>query len=74
MKKKRKQTGKDDEASDDNAASKQAQFQALIAEIWELQERILRKRGGQPVEVDALLEQLREERDDENLRNCGLLN
>jgi hypothetical protein len=47
--------------------SEQAQFQELIVEIRELQERILYERGGQPVDVDALLEELREERDEESL-------
>lgn len=47
--------------------SEQAQFQELIVEIRELQERILHERGGQPVDVDALLEELREERDEEAL-------
>jgi hypothetical protein len=43
------------------------QFQDLIAELRELQERILQERGGQPVNVNSLLEQLREERDEESL-------
>jgi hypothetical protein len=45
----------------------QAEFQELIADLRALQERIIQKRGGQPVDVDTLLEQLREERDEEAL-------
>jgi hypothetical protein len=45
----------------------QAEFQELLTDLRGLHERILQKRGGQPVDVDALLEQLREERDEEAL-------
>jgi hypothetical protein len=55
------------EASEQVDESDPAQFQELIAEIRDLQERILRERAGQPVDVDSLLEELREERDEETL-------
>lgn len=49
--------------ADDN----QTEFHELVDEIRDLQERILRERNGQPVDVDSLLEELREERDEEAL-------
>ena len=35
----------------------QAQFQTVLKEIIELQQRILKRRNGQPVHIDALLEE-----------------
>jgi hypothetical protein len=55
------------EVDDQVPTSEQTEFQELIADIQELQERILRRRGGKPIDVDALLDQLREERDEESL-------
>lgn len=55
------------EAGDHFSDADQANFQALMAEIRELQREILQERGGQPVDVNALLEELREERDEETL-------
>jgi hypothetical protein len=45
----------------------QAQFQTVLEKIIDLQQRILKRRDGQSVDVDALLEELREERDEEAL-------
>jgi hypothetical protein len=45
----------------------QKQFQELIGQIRKLQEVILQERDGQPLNVDAILEELREERDGEAL-------
>ena len=50
-----------------NLEVEQTQFQEVINELRQLQERILHKRNGQPVDVDTLVEQLREERDEEAL-------
>lgn len=49
------------------AEANQSQFQALINEMRELQTRTLQERGGQPIDVDSLLEDLRDERDEEAL-------
>ena len=48
----------------------QVKVNELIAGLEALQERILKQRNGQPVDVDALLDQLREERDEESLSMC----
>jgi hypothetical protein len=53
--------------SDDILPTTQSQFENVLQEIKELQAQILQERAGQIIDVDSLLDGLREERDEEAL-------
>jgi hypothetical protein len=55
---------KQEDANAEDAAKPKGLTPQLLAEMRELRERILAERGGKPIEID-ILEQVRNERDDE---------
>lgn len=64
-------------AGDDLLEREQIQIQIkpskeydLIADLRALQEQIKTRRGGKPIDVDAIIQQVREERDGELIGMC----